>query len=152
VHQMRTLVPSTALVIPQISCFFEALLSVRGLNKSTVSLAQLIAPKPGFFVRSAERVPCPCCGDSLKVIGSKRRVWYRSSGVQETLVVRRLRCKSCERIHHELPDVIVPYKRYGSESIEPVVSEAKPVDVAADESTLYHWRKWFEVWAPYALC
>jgi hypothetical protein len=93
----------------------------------------------------------PCCGGPLEVVGSRRRVWYRRSGDQEKLIIRRLHCQPCERIHHELPDLLVPYKRYGSESIEQVVSDAEPVDVAADESTLCRWRQWFEAWAPYAV-
>ncbi|WP_307545897.1 DUF6431 domain-containing protein [Paenibacillus sp. V4I5] len=31
------------------------------------------------------------------------------------LVIRRLHCSQCLKIHHELPDCIVPYKRYESE-------------------------------------
>lgn len=67
------------------------------------------------------------------------------------LVIRRLRCELCKKIHHELPDLLVPYKRYGAESIEPVVSEVEPPHVAADESTLYRWRHWFKAWSFYAL-
>jgi len=107
--------------------------------------------KQAFFVRSAETGICPCCEGSLKVSGSRRRVWYRSSGNKEKLIIRRLRCEPCEKIHHELPDVLVPYKWYGAESIEQVVSDSEPVEVAADESTLYRWCEWFKVWAPYAV-
>lgn len=38
------------------------------------------------------------------------------------LVVRRLRCTQCRKIHHELPDCVVPYKRYESACVEQVVS------------------------------
>lgn len=62
-----------------------------------------------------------------------------------------MRCEACRKIHHELPDILVPYKRYTAESIEQVSNEAEPIDVAADESTLYRWRRWFSEWAPYAL-
>ena len=61
-----------------------------------------------FFVRSAEIVPCPCCGKVLYVIGSRRRVWYQSSGARSIMMIRRLRCESCSKIHHELPDKLVP--------------------------------------------
>jgi hypothetical protein len=79
------------------------------------------------------------------------RSWYRSSGDKNKLVIRRLYCRQCNTTHHELPDVLVPYKRYGVESIEPVVSDLDSIDVAADESTLYRWRDWFKVWAFYAV-
>lgn len=105
---------------------------------------------PAFFVRSAESVPCPCCDGQLEVVGSRRRVWYKSSGDRVKLIIRRLRCEHCERIHHELPDLLVPYKRYDAESIEGAVSEPPRTDIAADESTLRRWKCWFLAWAVYA--
>ncbi len=65
-------------------------------------------------------------------------------------MIRRLRCESCFRIHHELPDFLVPYKRYDAESIEGVVTEPPRTDIAADESTLSRWKIWFIAWAVYA--
>jgi hypothetical protein len=66
------------------------------------------------------------------------------------LVIRRLYCEACRRIHHELPDRLVPYKRYDAESIEGAVSEPPRTDIAADESTLRRWKCWFLAWAVYA--
>ena len=43
---------------------------------------------------------------------------YREDGSTATLIIRRLRCRKCGRIHHELPDSIVPYKRYDADAIE----------------------------------
>lgn len=103
-----------------------------------------------FFVRSTEINHCPCCESSLKVTGSRRRVWYRNSGDKEKLIIRRLHCERCHKTHHELPDVLIPYKRYGVESIEQVVDD-QTVDVPADESTLFRWRQWFQVWGAYAV-
>ena len=104
-----------------------------------------------FFVRNAEKPPCPCCIGVLEVIGSRLRVWYKSCGKRDKLMIRRLYCERCQRIHHELPDILVPYRRYDAESIEGVVSEPARRDVAADESTLFRWRSWFYVWALYAV-
>lgn len=103
-----------------------------------------------FFVRSAETAKCPCCSNLLDVIGCRPRSWYMSSGERAKLIIRRLRCKGCKRIHHELPDILVPYKRYDAESIEGVVSDPPREDVAADEVTLYRWKAWFAAWAVYA--
>ncbi len=58
-------------------------------------------------------------------------------------MVRRLRCSSCNKIHHELPDLLVPYKRHESKSIEAAVSEDVSLSVAADESTINRWKQWF---------
>lgn len=96
-----------------------------------------------FFVRSMEQIPCPCCGERLNVIGSRRRKYLTSLSQPKVLVIRRLRCCHCSRIHHELPDVLVPYKRYASEAIEPVVADEPALSVAVDESTLTRWRHWF---------
>ncbi|MEW5785724.1 MAG: DUF6431 domain-containing protein, partial [Bacillota bacterium] len=49
------------------------------------------------------------------MIGSRKRTFINEAGEREILIIRRLRCKNCKRVHHELPDIIVPYKRYNSE-------------------------------------
>ncbi len=102
-----------------------------------------------FFVRSAEVIPCPSCLGHLGVVGSRRRGYVQGSGHSVKLIIRRLRCKDCKKIHHELPNILVPYKRHEAASIEQAVKEVNPA-VAADESTLYRWRSWFKVWAVYA--
>lgn len=103
-----------------------------------------------FFVRSAESGHCPCCAMPLAVVGSRPRVWYQSSGDKAKLIIRRLYCEDCKKIHHELPNILVPYKRYDAQSIETVVSDLIHIDVAADESTIARWRSWFLVWVLYA--
>jgi len=107
---------------------------------------------PGFFVRCAELVPCPCCGERLEVIGSRNRKYLNSAGEQVKLRIRRLRCGTCRKIHHELPDFLAPYKRYQATCVENVVSDP-PVEplVAADDSTLYRWRRWCRDQAAYWL-
>lgn len=88
-------------------------------------------------------MPCPCCGERLKVIGSRRRKYLTSQSIPHVVVIRRLRCCHCDRVHHELPDILVPYKRYASEAIEPVVANDPALSVAVDESTITRWRQWF---------
>ncbi|WP_144932265.1 DUF6431 domain-containing protein [Paenibacillus sp. MSJ-34] len=107
---------------------------------------------PAFFVRCAEVVPSPCCSESLSVIGSRSRKLVHATGEKSELVIRRLRCIGCRKIHHELPDCIVPYKRYESACVENVITlEPSEVDVAADHSTLFRWRSWFCSLAAYLL-
>ena len=84
-----------------------------------------------FYVRSSETPHCTCCGSSLRVIGSRSRVLKENDGSQKKLIIRRMRCDSCERIHHELPDILVPFKRYGSETIESVLTS--PAVLLLDE-------------------
>ncbi len=56
-------------------------------------------------MRSAEQIPCPCCSGQLKVIGSRRRSRINGRGEKIVLIIRRLGCVACHRIHHELPDI-----------------------------------------------
>jgi hypothetical protein len=102
-----------------------------------------------FFVRSEEVIPCPCCQGRLGVAGSRRRGYIKGSGETIKLIIRRMRCKSCQRIHHELPNILVPYKRYEAASIEEIATTEQPA-VGADESTLRRIRAWFLVWSAYA--
>lgn len=104
-----------------------------------------------FFVRGAEQIHCPCCSGQLKVVGSRRRKYVNSAGDTVVLVIRRLRCCDCRRIHHELPDILVPYRRYDSKSIEAGLSGNRDLCVGADESTIRRWRKWFRDLAGYLL-
>jgi len=51
-----------------------------------------------------------------------------------------------------LPDIIVPYKRYDTESIEEAITHGnKEIVVAVDQSTIYRWRKWFDKNAVYIM-
>lgn len=102
-----------------------------------------------FFVRSEEAHHCPVCEEELLGIGSRRRKGRKATGEQVTYGIRRLRCVGCRRIHHELPDLLVPYKHYEAVAMESVISPGTMLDVAADESTLYRWRLWFAQMAVY---
>lgn len=107
---------------------------------------------PAFFVRCAETVPCPCCGEKLQVIGSRKRTLMSENGEDRLLVVRRLRCTQCQKIHHELPDCVVPFKRYESVCIEQGVSESTSSStVATDDATLHRWKNWFQEQSTYWL-
>lgn len=79
----------------------------------------------------------------LIVIGSRKRYFINGAGERVVLIIRRLSCKTCKRVHHELPDILVPYKRYNSESIEAVLNGDIVLTVAADESTISRWKRWF---------
>ncbi len=108
-------------------------------------------PKKGFFVKSREQNFCPCCMGKLKVIGSRRRGFINGVGEKVVLIIRRLFCLNCHQIHHELPDILVPYKRHERESIEAVVTSNKALTIPADESTIRRWRNWFLEFSQYFL-
>jgi hypothetical protein len=103
-----------------------------------------------FFVRGAEEVPCPCCTERLGIIGSRERKVRGGGGEVRKLVIRRLRCAGCRTIHHELPDLLVPYKRYESRCIEQAAREPEAsVTACAESSTLMRWKHWFRVLSVY---
>lgn len=45
----------------------------------------------------------------------------------------------------------MPYKRYAAPDIEQVLEEIQPVELDADNATLYRLKKWFQSLAPYLL-
>lgn len=83
------------------------------------------------------------------MVGSRKRGCINGLGDKVHLIIRRLGCLECNRIHHELPDMLVPYKRHVRESIEAVVSDDPDLSVTADESTLNRWQTWFNEIADY---
>lgn len=93
-------------------------------------------------MRSEETVDCPICGGSLYVIGTRSRRIIGSSGTPMTIILRRLRCKKCGKIHHELPDMIMPYKRHCAETIEKII-RGEPEGVCCEDSTIRRIRAWW---------
>lgn len=94
-------------------------------------------------VKSEEKSICPICSsETLNVIGSRGRGALDSSGKKLIIVIRRLKCTTCKKIHHEIPDILVPYKRYLSECIETII-ENKHGQIACEGSTIYRLKRWF---------
>jgi hypothetical protein len=75
-----------------------------------------------IYIVSLEISVCPICGEILIVIGSRTRKVIENETDTVILVVRRLRCKGCRIIHHELPDMVIPYKRHSANTVERAVS------------------------------
>lgn len=96
-----------------------------------------------IYIRSEEESVCPICQSSLKVIGSRHRVVVRH-GFQQTLVIRRLRCHRCMVIHHELPDILIPYKRHCAYTIDMVFMDNEN-KATPNMSTAYRIRRWWHV-------
>lgn len=99
-----------------------------------------------FYVKSKEKSYCPYCSGEFKVVGSRKRILFRKDGTISRLVIRRLQCRNCIRISHELPDLIVPYKRYESDAISDVLENAQNTEnicCPAECSTMQKWKIWF---------
>lgn len=72
-------------------------------------------------------------------------------GSKIILIIRRMKCPHCGRIHHELPDCIVPYKRCCVELIAKAVSN-DPEDMETfigETSTLIRLQVWFKLFREY---
>lgn len=92
------------------------------------------------FVKALETATCPVCSGELFVRGLRERKLIDTEGEKITLMIRRLRCGKCGRLHHELPDVVVPYKRHSAESIEAIISGG---EVAEEKRTAQRITAWW---------
>ncbi|MGI6435620.1 MAG: DUF6431 domain-containing protein [Syntrophomonadaceae bacterium] len=73
-----------------------------------------------------EQLPCPCCSGKLKVIGSRQRKCITASGEKIVLIIRRLRCIECNRIHHG--SMAVPDTNLSISSPSPKPQPPSPAD------------------------
>lgn len=97
-----------------------------------------------FIVRGREEVLCPICYQKMKIIGSRQRGVIDYYGNKRPLIIRRCQCDTCNKIHHELPDIIVPYKRYTADAIEKILTGNTLLeDHDCEESTLIRLKSWF---------
>ena len=97
-----------------------------------------------YKVLSYESALCPKCGSTLHtVVGSRIRKLYSIEGNKKDYRIRRLYCTSCRKIHHELPDVIVPYKSYDVSSIYNIIIGNKK-EVGCDEKTAINVLLWWD--------
>lgn len=89
---------------------------------------------------------CPHCEARLNPYDRRNRKCRDGNGDWKILVIRRLRCGNplCRRIHAELPDFLVPYKRYQISAIESVLTGTAQV-APLEESTRQRWRRWYRI-------
>lgn len=91
---------------------------------------------------------CPKCGGELKYYDSVKRIIRTKRRVTNYISLRRLRCKSCNSIHREIPDDIFPYKQYEAEIIIGVIDglitcETLGFEDYPCELTMVNWVKAF---------
>jgi hypothetical protein len=96
-----------------------------------------------YYVRADEEVVCPICGyKKMKRKGRRKRSVIMPSGKIKVLKIRRLKCKRCKKIHHELPDIIVPYKHHSAETIE-IIINGSDESFYCEESTINRIKAWW---------
>jgi hypothetical protein len=59
--------------------------------------------------------------------------------------IRRLQCVSCSRIHRELPDFVLPFKNYDSQTVQETLESTPDNCCSADDSTMRRWQNSFEL-------
>lgn len=100
-----------------------------------------IAIKNGIFYAIAdETCRCPSCGGPLSVRDSKKRHLILAGGEVQTFRLRRLKCRDCNALHLELPDIFLPYKHYSREVIMKAL-DGLVSDCPAENSTIYRWSR-----------
>ena len=70
---------------------------------------------------SRDHQACPCCGEPMNFRDSRKRIRRKEGGCTEHLMVRRLQCPQCRKLHVELPDCLIPHKHYDAEVISGVI-------------------------------
>jgi hypothetical protein len=87
-------------------------------------------------IKTTEKSVCTICAGNLIVIGIRRRCVITAEDEKKIYRIRRLRCvESCGKIHHELPDSIIPYKRYSAETIEKI-EENRVAGLSIESATI----------------
>lgn len=105
------------------------------------------------YITGTEKIPCPVCGGCLFVHGTcRRKVKDETEQVQE-LRLRVLECEACGHTHRELPEELVPYKRYSAEAIcqireQPEICAAEPTV----RQRILLWLSWFFCYARNVAC
>ena len=115
-----------------------------------IKVYRLVEQGDFFYVQSLETSHCPICELILLVRGTRQRGLIISDDEKQTLVIKRLYCQDCKRIHHELPDCIVPYKRYSADVIENIISD-QGVAAPCPADTVRRILRWWAVVIAYFL-
>ena len=91
-------------------------------------------------------IPCPECGSELKYRDKRLRILRKYGGDTFWILIRRLKCCNCGRLHTELPDCLAPHKHYEIEVIENVVDGIIDEDTIEVDypccATMKRWKKW----------
>lgn len=100
-----------------------------------------------FLIESSAISYCPVCGEPLVYRDTCKRIMLLEGRESRTYVIRRLQCHNCEKLHRELPDCLIPYKRYATEVISGVLdgivtSDDEDCSDYPCEATMQRWHRW----------
>ncbi len=98
-----------------------------------------------FVITGQEPLCCPLCGAQLRPYDRRTRQVKDKLGDSKVYSLRRLRCQnpSCHRLHIELPDFILPYKRYEVEVFEQLAGSGETL-APYESRTRRRMKRWYE--------
>ena len=104
-----------------------------------------------FSIECREKSICPICGHPLKYRDSVKRIMRGRNNEVRWLCIRRLLCtnESCNTLHRELPDTLVPYKHFEADIIAGVLDGLISPDTVGFEdhpceATMRGWQRWYQ--------
>ena len=113
-----------------------------------------------YRVVTSEKIGCPVCVSELTKKGLRKRglIWIKEGATEDdidpyetvTIMLQRYKCKQCDKIHHELPDCIVPYKRHSLSIIEQTISSPEK-QLLLDEQVVHRITAWWELMVQYII-
>lgn len=89
-----------------------------------------------------ETLCCPICQGLLKHYDRRIRKAIGSEEVKQ-YSLRRLRCQTCGKLHLELPDFLLPYKRYEAKVIVAVI-HGEAAQAPNETRTIQKIRSWYK--------
>lgn len=107
------------------------------VNNYTVQYEQ---SKDAYRIICRETLFCPACNGVLSGYDTRRRHIVDSAGDAHWLLLQRLRCSSCGKLHIAAPPFVVPKKHYNAETIADVKAGREAL-CPADNSTMRRWRR-----------
>jgi len=115
-----------------------------------ISIARFRVERNGnlLVVRGLELLPCPVCEGELFCRGTCRRKTRSAYGETTLYQLRVLQCRHCGKTHRELPEPIVPHKRYDAEAI--IQIRERPEEVICEPNVrtrIMAWLAWFVEYA-----
>jgi hypothetical protein len=73
------------------------------------------------------------------------RVVFRCGQECSLYRIRRLKCLACGHVHRELPDFVLPFKNYDSQTVQETLDSSPDNCCNADDSTMRRWQSSWEL-------
>ena len=98
------------------------------------------AKKNYYVIKTDNENKCPDCMQTMKIIGSRKRIVKDIIGEQYVFSLRRMKCEKCNVIHIEIPDCIIPHKQYSKDAINTAI-KGQCDYYTMENSTVFRWKK-----------